>query len=224
MAATGYRRATRRCFAADARGSRALARLLARGLKASLHVGKFSRLLVDLNRSAHHRAVFSVVSREFDVSEKRNILARYYFPYRKAVEAEIARHTAAGRFVLHLSVHSFTPVLGGVERSADIGLLYDPTRREEQKYCARVSSTLRRIDPALRVRRNYPYRGTADGFTTHLRRRFPGNRYAGIELEVNQRYPRRGGGRWRRLQASILAVWRDAVRDGRRRGRVPKDQ
>jgi hypothetical protein len=41
--------------------------------------------------------------------------------------------------------------------------------------------------PGLRVRRNYPYRGVADGFTTALRRRFPADLYLGIELEVNQR-------------------------------------
>jgi hypothetical protein len=36
------------------------------------------------------------------------------------------------------------------------------------------------------VRRNYPYRGTADGFTTYLRRQFSARKYLGIELEVNQ--------------------------------------
>jgi hypothetical protein len=40
--------------------------------------------------------------------------------------------------------------------------------------------------PHLRVRRNRPYRGTSDGLTTHLRRRFAAKDYAGIELELNQ--------------------------------------
>ncbi len=39
----------------------------------------------------------------------------------------------------------------------------------------------------LKIRRNYPYLGKADGFTTYLRRRFLPCDYAGIELEVNQR-------------------------------------
>jgi hypothetical protein len=37
------------------------------------------------------------------------------------------------------------------------------------------------------VRRNRPYRGAADGLTTHLRRKL-GPRYLGIELEVSQRF------------------------------------
>ncbi|MNC89676.1 hypothetical protein D3C83_56490 [compost metagenome] len=38
----------------------------------------------------------------------------------------------------------------------------------------------------MRVRRNYPYRGIADGLPTWLRRRYPNARYGGVELEVNQ--------------------------------------
>jgi len=43
------------------------------------------------------------------------------------------------------------------------------------------------LDPTLRLRRNAPYRGVSDGLPTTLRRRF-GNRYLGMELEVNQRF------------------------------------
>jgi hypothetical protein len=35
---------------------------------------------------------------------------------------------------------------------------------------------------------NYPYQGTSDGFTTHLRKKFPDSQYVGIELEVNQKH------------------------------------
>jgi hypothetical protein len=38
------------------------------------------------------------------------------------------------------------------------------------------------------VRCNAPYRGVSDGLTTHLRRRFAAHRYAGIELEMSQRF------------------------------------
>ena len=38
------------------------------------------------------------------------------------------------------------------------------------------------------VRFNYPYKGTADGHTTALRAQFPPSLYAGMELEVSQRY------------------------------------
>jgi len=38
----------------------------------------------------------------------------------------------------------------------------------------------------LRVRMNYPYSGTSDGFTTQLRKQLPAARYAALEIETNQ--------------------------------------
>lgn len=39
----------------------------------------------------------------------------------------------------------------------------------------------------VRVRLNYPYRGTADVLTKTLRLQLPSSTYAGLELELNQR-------------------------------------
>jgi hypothetical protein len=61
------------------------------------------------------------------------------------------------------------------------------------------------------VRRNYPYRGWSDGLTTALRRRFAERAYVGIELEVNQRFPRADGERWHRLRAMLIAAFSDAL-------------
>ncbi len=83
------------------------------------------------------------------------------------------------RTVFHVAVHSFTNYLDG-ERNADIGLLYDP-RRAEKGLCVRWEEILNELDPALRVRRNYPYRGEADGLPTWLRRKFPDRAYVGVE-------------------------------------------
>jgi predicted N-formylglutamate amidohydrolase len=67
-----------------------------------------------------------------------------------------------------------------------VGLLYDSRRAGEKLLCTRWEEILEALDPTLRVRRNYPYRGAADGLPTWLRRRFPGRSYAGVELELNQ--------------------------------------
>ena len=83
-------------------------------------------------------------------------------------------------------MHSFTNVLDDEIRNADIGLLYDPARPGETALCKRWQHMLRELEPSLRVRRNYPYRGNADGLTTWLRRRFPDAHYVGVELELNQ--------------------------------------
>ena len=86
--------------------------------------------------------------------------------------------------VLHLSIHSFTPELDGIVRNTDIGLLFDPIRKTEKKFCKKWKAEIKQ-GSSLRVRNNYPYKGTADGFTTFLRKQFP-EKYRGIELEINQ--------------------------------------
>ena len=61
------------------------------------------------------------------------------------------------------------------------------------------------IGEGLSVRRNFPYFGDTDAFTTSLRRRLPAARYLGIEIELNQRTARRADGE-RRLGAALVAA------------------
>jgi predicted N-formylglutamate amidohydrolase len=196
-------------------GSLALARKLARELGAPLHSATVTRLLVDLNRSRHHRALFSELTRSLPEERKRCILRRYYEPYRRQVEQRIAGAVHSGCRVLHISVHSFAAELDGARRNADIGLLYDPARRWERSFATRLQSALGEQCPGWRTRRNYPYRGRADGFTTALRRKFPNVYYAGIELEVNQHRVEADAREWRRMQACLAAAIREAVGLGR---------
>ena len=51
-----------------------------------------------------------------------------------------------------------------------------------------LGRVLARSLPGLRVRKNQPYRGVSDGLTKVLRGRFPDPGYAGLELEVSQRF------------------------------------
>ncbi len=190
-------------------GSLAMARELSAGCEAPLLHSTTTRLLVDLNRSLHHPRLFSEVTRALAQEERERILQEHYLPYRRDVEAWIA---ARRRPVLHVSSHSFTPELDGRTRTADIGLLYDPGRGRERTLAARWKSAILGLDPGLRVRFNYPYTGRADGLTTALRCRFPDARYAGIELEINQRYPLSGGRAWLRLRRIVTEALRSALR------------
>lgn len=184
-------------------GALGVARELARSFDVELHEGRVSRLLVDLNRSPHHPAVISRFASELGVEDRREVLARYHAPHRARVEDEAATLVAAGKRVLHVGVHSFTPRLAGQVRNADVGLLYDPRRAAERRLCDAWKRALERTGLGLRVRRNYPYRGTADGLTTHLRRAF-GARYLGIEIELNQAVLTASAARRR---AVTRAVW-----------------
>lgn len=192
--------ATHRGFDA---GALVVARELAAHFAAPLVAARTTRLLVDLNRSVGRPGLFSAITRPLPRAERERILDRHYRPYREEVERAVAAAIARHGRVLHLSCHSFTPVLDGQPRNADIGLLYDPGRRAEREFAARWRAALRGLRPGLRVRFNYPYAGRADGLTTHLRRLHPGRTYAGIELEVNQRHPLGTASEWRQLRHAL---------------------
>jgi predicted N-formylglutamate amidohydrolase len=165
-------------------GALAVARRLARALHAPLIAATTTRLLVDLNRAPHNPAVFSELTRDLPQEHRERLLARHHRPHRDRVRASVAAQR--GR-VLHLAVHSFTPVWRGAERRFEIGIHYDPGRRRERRLAQDWQRQLGLACPELRVRRNAPYRGNTDGLTTALRREFPAVRYLGLELELNQR-------------------------------------
>lgn len=162
---------------------------LAKAIKEALSLPLFykttSRLLIELNRSMHHPSLFSSFTKQLDKDTKNQIINQIYLPYRNSVEGKIKEMIATDNFVVQLSVHSFTPVLQGVERNCEIGLLYDPSRVKEKEFCHVWKRKILEKEKGWRIRMNYPYKGTADGFTTYLRKRFDTG-YAGIELEVNQ--------------------------------------
>ena len=192
-------------------GALALARDLAKAFDAELVYSTTSRLLVELNRSHSHKQLLSEATRDLPPAERERLLQRYYWPYRNWVEAQVAAAIDAGERALHVSSHSFTPKLGGEVRRADIGLLYDPARRSERDLCLTWQREIRAAAPALVVRRNYPYRGSADGLTTHLRRRHPDGRYTGIEIEVNQKHTLGEMNQWRELRNILVDTLRSAL-------------
>lgn len=167
-------------------GALSVARLLAGALEAPLIIGRVSRLVVDLNRSLGHRRLFSELTKSLPPRQRDGLLDRWYHSFRAEAFSRI-NPASQRRPVLHLSIHTFTPVLDGNVRNVDIGLLYDPARAAEARFARRWQKSLRVADPSLRVRMNQPYRGIADGHTTALRQQFADGSYLGIELEINQR-------------------------------------
>jgi predicted N-formylglutamate amidohydrolase len=175
-----------------------------------LYATRISRLLVEMNRTVAHRDLFSPFSRALPVAERETLLSRYYWPHWKAIAGEIARITEGGGVVLHLAIHTFTPVLDGEVRDVEMGILYDPGRGEEKSFARQWRSHLRRVLPeatsGIRIRFNRPYRGTSDGLSTWLRKRFSAESYLGVEVEVSQGVIQGGGRRWATLRSAILTT------------------
>lgn len=172
-------------------GAGEVAQFLADSLKLPLYVHMVSRLLVDVNRSKFNPELYSDYSRGLDSVVKKFLIKRYYTAYRQPVYEWIKEHARKTDSVAHFSIHSFTPMLSGEVRTADIGLLYDEKRRQEVDLAQALEAQLKAYLPQMIIKHNYPYKGTADGFTTHLRKEFKGENYMGLEIEVNQKYHHR---------------------------------
>ena len=185
-------------------GALVMAEALAEAFEAPLLSSTVSRLLVDLNRSVGHSRLHSEVLRNQPRTTREAILALHYQPYRARAEALVRQAIADHGAVIHLSSHSFTPVLDGKLRRADVGLLYDPQRSGEVDLCARWKASLKVCAPGLLVRRNYPYAGKGDGLTRWFRQRLPPDVYVGVELEINQKYVFEGGRPWAALRKAIV--------------------
>ncbi|MBO7062451.1 MAG: N-formylglutamate amidohydrolase [Fibrobacter sp.] len=182
-------------------GACAVFRKLIRFAKPEFHCeGKFSRLFVDLNRTITNKSAFSEYHEALDVCDKaaaekaKAQATAYWMEYRDAIEKFVesalkpkTRVAKSKPTVVHLGIHSFTPELNGKVRNADIGILYDPARPQECAYAQLIKDEIKRLYPTMKVRFNYPYKGSSDGLTTTLRKKF-GQRYVGIEIEINQKF------------------------------------
>jgi len=192
-------------------GALLLAQELSSALDAPLEASTTSRLLVDLNRSIGHRHLFFEATASAPGKVRTEIVETHYRPYRDRVEHLLAQALEKGLRVVHISSHSFTPVLDGQVRNADVGLLYDPSRLPERQLCKRWKASLKTLAPDLRVRSNYPYLGKGDGFTSYLRKRFGPHSYVGIELEINQETVFGPEADWRTLRDRIIESLRMAT-------------
>lgn len=190
-------------------GALEVARAFGRRLGVTPFAATTTRLVVDLNRSPGNRNVFSAYTRGLSAERRAAALAAYYRPYREAVESAVLGAVRGGATVLHVSAHSFTPELRGEVRRCDVGFLYDPRRPAEVELVEAWHAALHAAVPELELRRNYPYRGVSDALVTHLRRRYGGRGYAGMELEVNQKHVGTPG--WRALVAVLAATLATAV-------------
>ena len=174
-------------------GALAVFRKLVKFAKPEFHCeGKYSRLFVDLNRTLTNKSAVSDYLRNNENAKAQ--ATDYWNEYRAAiekfVESAIKPKTRAAKSepeIVHLGIHSFTPELNGKVRNTDIGILYDPSRPKECELAQVIKAEIKRLYPAMKVRFNYPYKGSSDGLTTTLRKNF-GPRYVGIEIEINQKF------------------------------------
>jgi predicted N-formylglutamate amidohydrolase len=125
-----------RCHLAHDIGAGALTRRLAKKLSMTAVLCGYSRLVVDCNRQLMDPSAFlefgdGVVimgNRNLHAADKKARADAIYWPYHKAVAAQVKRLSAGGRPPIFVSMHSFTPVLNGASRPWHMGVLSDVDR------------------------------------------------------------------------------------------------
>ena len=176
-------------------GALFVAEHLSKRFEAPLHRGEYSRLVVDLNRTVGNSRLIRRVSdghripfnRGLTQGEMERRIARYYRPYRRAVDEGVADIIRREGRCIHLSIHSFTPELQGKLRRNDIGLMYDRSRIPEADLVREMRPKLAEV-AGMTVWLNRPYIGIADGILTRVREAHPAESYVAIELEINQKH------------------------------------
>ena len=162
------------------------ARRIARRLDVTLVENNHSNALVDVTRSTRHRELFSPLARSWPEPDKHWLVDNIHTPYRNSVQNQIESMLRSAPYVLHLSVRSFELRSNGKLRRADAGLLYDPKNENEVDFSVDWVDDMYWELPMLRVRRNYPGRGTNDSLTKAMRTQFDGRPYIGVELRLNR--------------------------------------
>ena len=166
------------------KGALDVAKYISRRANTKLIDNSISRLLIECNRTLGHGDLFSEFSKPMPQEMRNQLIEEYYVPYRNQLERKIEQHLHHQHQVIHISFHSFTPILNGETRKTEIGILYDPANNLEHQFAEAWKASIEEKIDSWRVKFNYPYKGTDDGLTTYFREKYKEN-YAGLELEIN---------------------------------------
>ncbi|HHK73541.1 MAG TPA: N-formylglutamate amidohydrolase [Rhizobiales bacterium] len=170
-------------------GAGQVVRQLAENLGVPAILGRYSRLLIDLNRGIDDPTMIMKLSDgavipgncHIDQEEAQARIARYYRPYHRKVDDILDQGIKMGKPPAILSVHSFTPVWKDIPRPWHATILWDKDSRLPE----RMLQALRAQDGIV-TDDNVPYSGELEGdcMNQHGTRR--GLAHALIEIRQDQ--------------------------------------
>lgn len=147
----------------------------------------FSRLVIDCNRRPGHPTSIpphsdgtAVPANDgLDDAARSARVHEIFRPYHDAIAAELQRRQAAGRATIVLAMHSFTPVMAGIARPWQAGVLFD----RDPALSLALAAELR--VGGLYVGENEPYALSDDSdYTIPVHAEARGLAY--VELEIRQ--------------------------------------
>jgi predicted N-formylglutamate amidohydrolase len=163
-------------------GAAELTRELARALGAGAVLSRFSRLLIDPNRSPTAPDLFRKIAEGRAVALNQHVgdeERELRFAMSNAYHAAIDRALDADRARLILSIHSFTPVYEGTPRAVELGVLFD----EETELAESVQAAF--VEAGFAALLNEPYSGKF-GLMYAVDRHAKQHGRRALELEVRQ--------------------------------------
>lgn len=114
-------------------GAEIVSRVLAAELNCPAVLSRFSRLLIDPNRGRDDPTLVPMIADGAIVPGNARIdaegvaarIARFYAPYDDAIGSTISAMRASGRNPVIFAMHSFTPVMKGVERPWHVTVIWN---------------------------------------------------------------------------------------------------
>jgi predicted N-formylglutamate amidohydrolase len=165
-------------------GAAEVTRVLAGMFSAPAILGRWSRLLIDLNRGADDPTLIMQLSdgriipgnRSLADSEIAERVERFHVPYHRAVGAAIAGARTKGFVPTIISMHSFTPVWRGFRRPWEVGVLWDRDDRLAKPLLGALSQA------GFVVGDNQPYSGELENDCLYVHGTMNGLPHALIEI------------------------------------------
>ncbi|MEM7278569.1 MAG: N-formylglutamate amidohydrolase [Pseudomonadota bacterium] len=167
-------------------GTDSLIRALSQKLQLPAVICSYSRLVVDCNRSLDDPSAFLSYSDAREIhgnkalsrSERELRADAVYYPYHRAVAAQLTALERQVERAAIVSVHSFTPVLNGKPRPWDCGILWDKDPRLPEALLNILGAI-----PSVQVGDNQPYSGrSAADYTVDYHGESEGRAHVAIEV------------------------------------------
>jgi len=189
-------------------GAAAMTRALSEQLGLPAVLTSYSRLVVDCNRRLDDPTAFPASSDgvaipgnvDLDDGHRAARSESLYWPYHHQVRDQLTALESLGSAPALIAVHSFTPVMDGLARPWDIGILWDKDPRIPVALMDRL-----RARGDIQVGDNQPYSGKhpAD-FTVDHHAEAEGLPHVSIEIRQDLITTQAGVDRWSGLLAATL--------------------
>jgi predicted N-formylglutamate amidohydrolase len=171
------------------KGAKNLARAIAQHLSYPLVEGKYSRLVVDCNRSienphfirGHSFGVEVPGNVRLSSQERKRRIDLYYMPFYNRLSTLISQEIMLHGRAVHLSIHSFDENVDIVKRGhIEMDFMHDGDNR----LATGAAQFFRAMGWKAYI--NQPYHGYSDGINKVMSKKF-GNKFLSLQIDCNDR-------------------------------------